>query len=270
MQKLIVNDSLRAAIIKKRGILFDLLRFLRQRGKNAPSGMLKTVKKGNSLQFYIRSTPEDRQGTYINRKNLQVAAKLAQKKYNLQLEKVLQKQLDALDYALCNYSETELLEFFQKYPSDLQKMISPLCISPAQYAEQWQSVTFKPLPFENDAPDFITARGERVRSKSEILIANALFYSGVPYLYEYPVAIKGRGDFHPDFMCLNLKDGTSVIWEHFGLMDNPDYCDKALSKIALYSSSGWIPWKNFIYTLESKARPLSPRLVDKIIKENFA
>ena len=43
-----------------------------------------------------------------------------------------------------------------------------------------------------NASDLLTLREEQVRSKSEIIIADALFHAKVPYRYEYPVYVRGR------------------------------------------------------------------------------
>ena len=53
--------------------------------------------------------------------------------------------------------------------------------------------TFTGKPFEINAPEYYTASGVRVRSKSEVIIADALDHAGVPYRYEYPTSVKGWG-----------------------------------------------------------------------------
>ena len=60
-----------------------------------------------------------------------------------------------------------------------------------------------------------------------------------------------------------------MIWEHFGLMDNSEYAANAMEKIALYSQNGFVLGRGFIYTMETSARPLSSRLVNKLIECHF-
>lgn len=71
-----------------------------------------------------------------------------------------------------------------------QKLITPLTLSDDQYITQWKSVTWQGLPFTPDAPVYTTTQGERVRSKSEVLIANALAQHGIPYRYESPLTLQ--------------------------------------------------------------------------------
>ncbi len=101
------------------------------------------------------------------------------------------------------------------------------------------------------------------------MIAEALYNAGVPYRYEFPLHIKGRGTFHPDFLCLNKRTGREIIWEHFGLMDKPEYAANAMEKIALYAQNGYILGRNFIYTMESLAMPLNSRLVKLLIETHL-
>ncbi len=54
-------------------------------------------------------------------------------------------------------------------------------------------------------PIFYTHKGERVRSKSEVIIANLLYKYQIPYRYEFPLTIKDFGITYPDFLILNVR-----------------------------------------------------------------
>jgi len=56
----------------------------------------------------------------------------------------------------------------------LDKLIVPVTLTDAQYTEEWQNVSWQGRSFSDEAPGFTTVRGERVRSKSEIIIADTL------------------------------------------------------------------------------------------------
>ena len=78
-----------------------------------------------------------------------------------------------------------------------------------------------PVASHPDMCMFYTSKGERVRSKSEVIIADVLNREGVPYRYEYPIYIKGIGKIYPDFTVLNIGIRKEMIWDHFGMMDDP-------------------------------------------------
>ena len=63
----------------------------------------------------------------------------------------------------------------------------------------------------------ITARGDLVRSKSEVIIADHLNRAGVRYAYERELAIGGSIKY-PDFTIEDEDTGTSYYWEHCGML----------------------------------------------------
>ncbi|MCR4676896.1 MAG: hypothetical protein K5634_06680 [Sphaerochaetaceae bacterium] len=107
---------------------------------------------------------------------------------------------------------------------------------------------------------FLTAKGDYVRSKSEMIIANILFALGIPYVYEARIEINGI-TFRPDFKILNCMTGEIIYLEHFGMMDNPEYAAKAVRKINAYYMAGLSEQKNLIFTFETKDNPLTPEIV---------
>ncbi|MEE3440399.1 MAG: hypothetical protein VZR07_10670, partial [Ruminococcus sp.] len=56
---------------------------------------------------------------------------------------------------------------------------------------------------------FETQRGEIVRSKSEVIIADALYYANIPYHYEKPIKVGDRV-IYPDFTVLNVKTSLQI------------------------------------------------------------
>ena len=51
---------------------------------------------------------------------------------------------------------------------------------------------------DDDMSNYITDAGERVRSKSELVIANLLYKNNIPYMYECPLKINNN-TVYPDF-----------------------------------------------------------------------
>ena len=116
----------------------------------------------------------------------------------------------------------------------------------------------------------LTSKGERVRSKSEMLIADTLARMGVPYHYEYPVTLNDNGHtftMYPDFLCLNLRTRQEFIWEHFGLMNDSVYSSKTVKKLRTYAQNGIYSGHNLITTVETPELPLNTRYLEKIITE---
>ncbi|PWT29065.1 hypothetical protein [Butyrivibrio fibrisolvens] len=135
-------------------------------------------------------------------------------------------------------------------------------------AKGWQSKTFKPNPYKPEKKIFDTRRGEKVRSKSEAIIADTLYEFGIPYRYEYPVKMANGEIRYPDFMLLNLKTKQEIYFEHFGRMGDAGYRMDAMEKMDLYRASGIYPGKNLIFTYETEEKPLDIKGMRKMLLEN--
>ena len=155
-----------------------------------------------------------------------------------------------------------------------QKLITPVYLPNDEFVQKWESVPYVGKEFGQDAPEILTARGERVRSKSEAIIADTLYRLSIPYKYECP---KLFSDFRmknskrtfmmfPDFTCLNVRLRREFVWEHFGMMGNAEYSSQVAWKMACYEVNGFFPGKNLITSMESSELPLDARKVERIAK----
>lgn len=86
-----------------------------------------------------------------------------------------------------------------------------------------------------------TERGELVRSKSELLIADKLYSRGIDYQYEKPLAFPDGSDRYPDFTIVDDDAGRTWYWEHLGLMHDPSYRRRWERKLAGYRQLGILP-----------------------------
>ena len=97
-----------------------------------------------------------------------------------------------------------------------------------------------------------TVRGEDVRSKSEQVIANLLYALGIPYRYEPKVRLgkrEVRGDF---WLQSKVNPRREYYWEHYGMMEEEEYREKAAEKQREYRGNGYRVGKNLIETYEDK------------------
>ena len=113
------------------------------------------------------------------------------------------------------------------------------------------------------------AKGERVRSKSEVFIANAMYFKNVPYLFETRLYLIGYGNVLPDFAVLDVKTRKTIIWEHLGKMDDPAYVERNLRKINGYLRTGYVIGETLILTFESDQQPLNTNFIENIINHYF-
>ena len=86
-----------------------------------------------------------------------------------------------------------------------------------------------------------TTRGELVRSKSEVIIANLLHALGITYAYEQPFTGQDGSVRYPDFTIEDAETGRRVFLEHLGLLSEPAYRRRWLAKLDWYRSQGILP-----------------------------
>ncbi len=118
-----------------------------------------------------------------------------------------------------------------------------------------------------------TARGERVRSKSEVIIANQLHAAGIDYVYEPRVVINGR-ERYPDFVIEDDDSGEIYYWEHLGMMSNPEYRDRWSRKREDYIAHGICPMNegggnagSLIETEEYEGQGIDSDLIRRIVEQ---
>lgn len=120
-----------------------------------------------------------------------------------------------------------------------------------------------------------TLRGELVRSKSEMIIADRLFSNNIDYLYEHPLTLNGRTRY-PDFTVEDAASGLKYYWEHCGMLFDPQYKERWERKKQWYLENGILPWEDgggpkgmLIISEDSSQGALSSKRIEDIIKAVF-
>lgn len=234
--------------------------------RKVPEGSLRICKRGEKAQYYHRNNPKDFNGVYIREKDIGLAQKLAQKDYDKKVLCNTEKELNVIRKYLSNYPTKCAEQIYQDLHEERQKLVTPIRESDDEYIRKWEEVKYQGKEFYEGIPEFYTAKGEQVRSKSELIIADLLGKEGIPYRYEYPTYLKGIGKIYPDFTVLNVNRREEIRWEHLGMMDDPVYVEKALKKIAVYEQNGIFPGENLILTYETRMTPISQKLIALMIQ----
>lgn len=223
--------------------------------KEVPRGRLR-IHQGK----YFHLSPGERP-RYLRKSEITLIRALAQKTYDRAILQRLKLEL------FLNQKHLQLLQswpvsaLFARYSAARQSLVEPVTLSDAAYAERWRSIRFRHMNFNKEEPPLYTASGIRMRSKSELLIAELLEKSGIPYRYEYPLEVAmpdgSKKRFRPDFYCLEPETRREFVWEHFGLMDDTAYRVRAEDKMETFFFSDAFNERNFIVTFEEKDHPLN-------------
>ena len=234
--------------------------------ENAPEGSLRVSSKWNKQQYYHKTDSDNPRGKYITVQDHYLTVRLAQKDYDTRLLKVLNEQQKAIERFLNDFDPEAAEQVFINLSEQRKALVTPEYLSDEEFIRQWMNQPYTRLGFKEDEQEFYTAKGERVRSKSEILIADALLRNKVPYLCEYPVYNNGVIFAAPDFKCLNVRLRKEYYWEHLGKLGDQGYSDRNVKKLEKYSLADDFDESRLILTFETDSHPQNTRVIDEKIR----
>lgn len=234
-----------------------------------PEGHLSiSIRKGRPYYYVCGLKDSEGRSTkkYIPKDNESLAATLAQKAYLKEQLRCDKKQLKALEKFMRDYERGSIANVRFKYPEHffhlLRQKLPPRC----EECQKLLSSMFVCSTKRADEKRFATLSGVMVRSKSEVEIANLLYRLHIPFLYEPIIVINGI-EYAPDFIIMIPSTGMLYMWEHCGMMDNPDYVRKNLGKIELYAQKGWILGQNLILTTETYDSPFNVEKAEYALRQ---
>lgn len=249
-----------------------LQRLIKEKKKSlekAPEGSLIVTDTRGRARYYCILPGERGIGTYLGRKDLEKVRALAQKSYDQKVLRAAEQELKSWEMLAKFFPGMTVEDVYRTLSPVRQKFVTPVVPTDEEFRTQWEEVEYEPGRFSDGAAVFMTDRGERVRSKSEQLIANLLYRLGIPYRYEYPmeVVVDGRKRiWRPDFTILDVRNRREVYLEHFGMLDDQDdrdnYARNAFWKMKVYEENGIYEGENMLYSFETGQAPLDITYVE--------
>ena len=230
----------------RRAYLQYLIRKKEKSIAKAPEGYLIVQKagRGESLQYY-RVTYDERnrrRRTYISkRKDLPLIQALAQKDYDRKVLEAANLELAAIDGLLTHIPKNSAENIYALLDLQRALLVHPDVEPTDVFIAKWQGKEYDGNPYPIQKKHY-TARGEIVRSKSEVEIANFLFFHGIPYRYEYPLKLRDGHQtvtYYPDFVILDPVSRKVILLEHLGRMDDPEYVEEQVRKRRVYEDNGF-------------------------------
>lgn len=231
-----------------------------------PKGDFFCSRNGKYYKWYHT---DGKHQTLIPKKNRKYAEQLVQRKVlKLKLEELKMKKT-AIDTYIAQHNRipNKAEELLQK-SDEYRKLFAASFEPQKEDLKEWMNATYEKNTKYPEQLIYKTISGNYVRSKSETLIDMFLSTNKIPFRYECALQLNSI-TLYPDFTIRHPKTGETMYWEHFGLMDDPNYSKNALTKLQLYISNGIIPTKQLITTYETKDHPLDSESVAQIIKTYF-
>lgn len=242
--------------------------------QKVPEGSLKTQQKSGKTYYYYQYKDKNTdkcKRDYISQKNMSLAKILAQKGYFIHIKPILSRNLCALQEFMEKYDADSVERIYDELSDGKKSLVTPISISVEEKLKRWNLESYEPYDKNPEMLIFETERGEMVRSKSELIIANMLYKNRKDILYKYErpleVIIDGRAEkLHPDFTIINIHTGKITFWEHAGRLDDPKYANDFVRKMNTYMNNQIFPGEDLVYTYETLKYPLNISIVKSIVK----
>ena len=235
--------------------------------KDAPEGSLIIRRIRGKIRYY-QKTAGGRE-IYIPQEEEARARELAQKSYNKKLLRLLKTMEQAMQVFLKLCPEKSIEDLYHALSLHRQTLVTPLFPTREQYIQEWLNRPYTPKGFyPGDTTAFYTKKGLRVRSKSELLIAEILDSLNIPYKYECPLQLNGI-TIYPDFTILDVNRRCEVYLEHCGMLGDPDYSTKFVERNALYESNQLYQGERVILTFETGDCSIDTRNLQSLLRHRF-
>ena len=243
----------------------QILRYMQKRLTTMPPGALGVSNINGEKYYYHKICQEGKKNTFYLDPDVELQRNaiidLMEKKVithgfpvlrdNI---KLLKKCKDGLKpYHPSNYKYGDIL-------GDVYYLEDDVCIRDWRKKPDGQNDYFRETLIHK------TKSGKKVRSKSEVFIADSLYDLGLEFKCEAELRLAKRV-VYPDFEILHPKTHKLIWWEHLGMLDDPRYVVDNLGKIIDYCSAGIVPGKNLIITYETKEQPLTHEMINQRLVE---
>ncbi len=234
--------------------------------EHLPDGKLICTKNEGKYKWY---QSDGHISVYIPKHNRQLAEQLAYKKYlNLHRQTILKEKKAVESYLKYSLDKTRQAEIDFATSPRYQELLSAMHTPLSEELQNWMNDSYEKQRKFQEGLIHTTYSGNLVRSKSEAMIDMFLCKYQVPFRYECALKL-GEIVIYPDFTIRHPETGEMFYWEHFGLMDNPEYKKNMISKLQLYTSHGIIPSIQLITTYETRETPLNMDMIEKIVRHYF-
>lgn len=236
-------------------------------GKYNLDGKLEYIERNGNYQYYICKTKNyKKHRKYIRNKDLKVAEKIANRDYLNEVKSYLSYKIEKEKSILEVLEFVDIHQIYKNLPRARKNLVNSISETPLQKLQLWKSTPYKSLTINNSYDYIETINGERVRSKSEKILADLFHEKGIVYKYECPIYFD-RVTLHPDFTFFDPANEKEIYWEHFGMIDNPIYSKNMMQKLATYADNGIILGKNLIVTFESSEKILDINYAENLIDQ---
>ncbi len=158
--------------------------------------------------------------------------------------------------------ETTLVGFEERF-----KELTPAAFSSNKtYLAKWDAQPYRKNPYFDPLQKlYKSKKGDLVRSKLEMIVADILFDLGLHYRYDAGVVLKNGKYRYPDFTIINPYTRKIYYLEICGMMDDIEYVSDQVRKLQEYSEIDIVIGENLLLVFENEHTSFDPEAFQKML-----
>ena len=260
-----LSDKMQYEIDRLSGLREQYERWL----ENAPEGSIHFRANPQGWSWMYRA-PGSKEPKYLSKKKKELAEKLALKRVYKARIRDIDQQINAYRRCFKALEHANRAERLLERSAPLRMLTGKFLYYLPQNLTDWVEADYEKNPQNPEMRRVPTVSGEFVRSKSERSIYNLLRNANLPFRYECKLELEhARKPNYPDFTILNPSNGKMYYFEHFGMMDDPEYQQNFIKKMHTYLKNGIYPGVNLIMSFETNETPLDEVYVNHLLTYYF-
>lgn len=238
---------------------------LKESLQKLPDERICSRKRNGAYAYYLRIKKDDGKWheKYLSVKDTEYIKKCCEAAYYRKLIPVLQREMRTLQSFMRYYKPAGKHDVWTKLPDGYKKLTSQIFRDKKEICKAWEYGEFNANPMQITNARYVSKKGEVMRSRIELIVADMLYDLGISYRYECRLDL-ASGYVFPDFTIMHPESLELYYIEIFGMMDDPKYESDAFRKIAKYAASD--VYSHLLMFFDHKDAPISPACIRQTLE----
>lgn len=232
----------------------------------------KNTSKGERYSFRdSRNAGKQRKSRLLGNADDPEVIKIKQRMYNQTFLKELKASRKFLQAGIGKYKGYGI-EYIESKMSPAYHDKTGLVIKDPMlyYQNIWKKNQYPQIKYKEDSKLNVCSDGNKVRSKSEVIIYDILKSLEIPFHYEERLKLlddTGTEVYKcPDFL-IPIRNGKTCILEHCGMLRDPHYMQSMINKVQLYMRNGYVLNDNLFITADDFQGHINAYAAEQLVRK---
>lgn len=243
------------------------------------AALICQYKSPDNIYYYSqRQNNGKRERQPLGKSDSEIVKQYKKRRFYKEMLKTLKYDLRVLTNTLEKLKDYSPSAIHKKLPSSY-KNLPDQCYEDEEYLKmkKWAEEKYERNTFPIPSQPNIARDGRAMRSKGECMWYDDILFEKLPVRVDPILHLTGKSGrtytLCPDFQFM-CPDGSFILVEHFGMLDDDNYAAEKLKRIQQYLDCGYVLGDNLIITSDSANHTTNELMIleaiDKIKKRIFS